>query len=299
MAGKDSIDVTLAHVDPSIVSCWDKMVKRGEECSLLLKHSKGKVIATLQCTTPVKTKTSSNFSTPSAEEEKKNKKKRKRGKKRKLEKLLAYHQRLVAEKGLPPSRLMEEHAALSLSPSHKITCEKQFKCDQCDFASDSQRGLRVHVGRSHKETEVLRAEEQDVSFALSEVSEVREEDSSVKADTSFGLEEQEAAEPAHPHPDWVMCPITLCRGMRERLQNEIKAKRPCNHCDAKHQDDCDCDELCEDCNDGECCNNCQCCGDWYDYLNGDVTSSEWKAYFASLGMDLPVNFLETYVPPFK
>ena len=123
MAGKDSIDVTLAHVDPSIVSCWDKMVKRGEECSLLLKHSKGKVIATLQCTSPVKTKTSSNFSTPSAEEEKKNKKKRK------LEKLLAYHQRLLAEKGLPPSRLMEEHAALSLSPSHKVTSEKQFKCD--------------------------------------------------------------------------------------------------------------------------------------------------------------------------
>ena len=129
MAGKDSIDVTLAHVDPSIVSCWDKMVKLDRECSLLLKHSKGKVIATLQCTTPVKTKTSSNFSTPSAEEEKKNKKKRKRGKKRKLEKLLAYHQRLVAEKGLPPSRLMEEHAALSLSPSHKVTSEKQFKCD--------------------------------------------------------------------------------------------------------------------------------------------------------------------------
>ena len=100
-------------------------------------------------------------------------------------------------------------------------------------------------------------------------------------------------------PDWVMCPRSLCRGMREILQNEIKRKRPYNHCDAKHQDDCDCDELCEDCNDGECCNNCQCCGDWYDYLNGDVTSSEWKAYFASLGMDLPVNFLETYVPPFK
>ncbi len=40
MAGKDSTDVTLAHVDPSLVSCWDKMVKRGEECSLLLKHSK-------------------------------------------------------------------------------------------------------------------------------------------------------------------------------------------------------------------------------------------------------------------
>ena len=54
MSGEDYADVTLAHVDPSLVSCWDKMVKRGEECSLLLKHSKGKVFATLQCTTPVK-----------------------------------------------------------------------------------------------------------------------------------------------------------------------------------------------------------------------------------------------------
>ena len=258
MAGKDSTDVTLAHVDPSIVSCWDKMVKRNRECSLLLKHSKGKVIATLQCTTPIKTTTSSNFSTPSAEEEKK-KKKRKGCKKRKLEKLLAYHQRLVAEKGLPPSRLMEEHAATSPSPSTKVTSEKQFHCDQCDFASDSQCGLKVHVGRSHKETEVLRAEEHDVSFALSEVSEIRDEDSIVKADASFRVEEQvlllEAAEPAHPHPDWVMCPRSFCKVMRDRLQNEIKDKRPCKRCDDKQRGDCAC-KPCEDCDYDECCNNC-------------------------------------------
>ena len=108
MSGKDSTDVTLAHVDHSLVSCWDKMVKRGEECSLQLKHSKGRVTATLQCTTTVKPFTSSPSLSPSAK-----KKKRKGGKKKKLEKLLAYHQRLVAEKGLPPSRLMEEHAATS------------------------------------------------------------------------------------------------------------------------------------------------------------------------------------------
>ena len=198
MAGKDSTDVTLAHVDPSIVSCWDKMVMQGKECSLLLKHSKGKVIATLQCTMQIKTTNSSNFSTPSAEEEKK-KKKRKGSKKRKLEKLLAYHQRLVAEKGLPPSRLMEEHAALSVSPSAKITSEKQFKCDQCDFGSDTQRGLKVHVGKSHKESEVLRAEEHDVSLALSELSEVRDDESNVKADNSFlGVVNEDPPEPAHP-----------------------------------------------------------------------------------------------------
>ena len=214
------------------------------------------------------------------------------GQKKKLEKLLAYHHRLVVEKGLPPSRLMEEHAAASPAPSTKVTSEKKFKCDQCDFGSDSQHGLKVHADRSHKETEVLRAEEHEVSFALSEVSDVREEDSIVKADTSFAVEEQETAEPAHPHPDWVICPRSLCRGMRERLQNRIKDERPCNLCDAK-QRDCVC-EPCEDCNYGECCNNCVCCG-------GDVkvTPVEWKAFFASLGMDLPTNFLETYVPPFK
>merc|ERR1712208_168989 len=167
-------------------SCWDKMVKRGEECSLLLKHSKGKVIATLQCTTPVKTKTSSNFSTPSAEEEKK-----KRGKKRKLEKLLAYHQRLVAEKGLPPSRLMEEHATISSTPSDQSTGAEKFKCDHCDFKSDSQRGLKVHVGRSHKNTEVLRDGEHDQSLDLSCASSKREE---ISFNADGASEEQEAEE---------------------------------------------------------------------------------------------------------
>ena len=95
---------------------------------------------------------------------------------------------------------MEEHAATSFDPSAKITGGKNFNCDQCDFASVSQRGLKVHVGRSHKDAEVLRAEEHEVSIALSELSEVREDDSSVKADTSFEAE-QEAAEPAHPHRD--------------------------------------------------------------------------------------------------
>jgi len=124
MTGKDSIDVTLAHVDPTLVSCWDKMVKQGEECSLHLKHSKGKVIATLQCTRTVKPPTLSLSPSPSAKE----KKKKRKGGKKKLEKLLAYHQRLVEEKGLPPSRLMEEHAASSPAPSTQVTSEKRFKC---------------------------------------------------------------------------------------------------------------------------------------------------------------------------
>ena len=239
------------------------MVKRGEECSLLLKHSKGKVIATLQCTTPIKSTTSSNFSTPSAEEKKK-KNKRKGGKKRKLEKLLAYHQRLVAEKGLPPSRLMEEQAALSVSPSTKITSEKQFKCDQCDFGSDTQRGLKVHVGRSHKESEVLRAEEHDVSLALSELSEVRDDDSNVKADTSLGMEvcieEQKDEEiqsfisvlktalvlwpeddPPHRCPPWVRCQNLKCRVEAEIENQEYAAAGECDDCG---ENDCECGHEC-------------------------------------------------------
>ena len=171
MSGEDFVGVTLANVDPSIVSCWDKMVKQGEECSLLLKHSKGKVVSTLQCITPVKTLTSLPSSPPSALE----KKKKRKGAK-KLEKLLAYHQRLVVEKGLPPSRLMEEHAALSTPPPAKSPSSSQFECDRCDFASDTQRGLKVHMGKSHKNTEVLRDEEHEVSLVLSEHSdEVRDD----------------------------------------------------------------------------------------------------------------------------
>ena len=128
------------------------------------------------------------------------------------------------------------------------------------------------------------------------VSKTREEDTIVKADTSCGEEEQETAEPAHPHPDWVICPRSLCRVMRGRLQQRIKEKRPCNLCGAKQQDDCVC-EPCEDCNMyGECCNNCVCCKVNFGDVN--VTPNEWKAFFASQGMDLPTNFLETYEPPF-
>ena len=166
MPDQDSIDVTLAHVDPSLLSCWQEMVKRGVECSLLLKHRSGKMIATLQCTTSSTRSSSPSTSSSSAKKRKKN-----RGNKMKrLEALLAYHQRLVTEKGLPPSRLMKQHAA-ALAPASSIQSSggKQFKCDQCKFESDSQRGLRVHIGRSHKEqqlSEVLRDGDLDVTLPL-------------------------------------------------------------------------------------------------------------------------------------
>ena len=66
-----------------------------------------------------------------------------------------------------------------------------FKCDQCDFSSVSQRGLKVHVGRNHKvqqAAEILR-EDLEESLNLSEQSDEREEDiSSVNADISSILE---------------------------------------------------------------------------------------------------------------
>ena len=117
MAAANSLDVTLVPVDTSILSCWEEKVKQGIECSLLLKHSKGKVITTLKCSVdlqPPKAGSVRHLAPSTQAEEKgrtKKKKKNKGGKKRKLESLLAYHQRLVEERGLPPSRLMLEQAA--------------------------------------------------------------------------------------------------------------------------------------------------------------------------------------------
>ena len=106
MAAANSVDVTLVPVDTSILSCWEEKVKQGIECSLLLKHSKGKVITTLKCSVgwPIPNAGSNCHLTPSTQAKekggtKKKKNNNKGGKKRKLESLLASHQRLVEEKG--------------------------------------------------------------------------------------------------------------------------------------------------------------------------------------------------------
>ena len=196
MSSEDSLGVTLALVDPSLLSSWEGMVKRGEECSLLLMHSKGKITATLQSTTP--TPSSAMSSSPSSTSSADKRKKTKGSKEKRLKALLAYHQRLVVEKGLPPSRLMEQQAAASsaIAPaSHDQSPglkKKLFQCHQCDFSSDSQRGLKVHAGRSHKlqqASEILR-EELEVSLTLSQLSDEQEKDiSSVNADTSSTLDD--------------------------------------------------------------------------------------------------------------
>ena len=48
MAGANFLDHNLVSVDPSILSCWEEKVKEGFDCTLLLKHSKGKVTTILK-----------------------------------------------------------------------------------------------------------------------------------------------------------------------------------------------------------------------------------------------------------
>ena len=194
MVATDFSDVPLAPVDASLLSCWEEKVKQGVDCSLVLKHSKGKVITILKCSEVVlKCPEARNSNplpsaTPSPHaEEKKKRKRNKGGKKKKLESMLSFHQRLVDEKGLPPSRLMLEHAALAEPSSTDIGTE--FQCDQCDFRSSSKRGLSVHNGHAHKESqkpETLRDLEHDRSLDLSSASSNRDEISS-----SFNADSEE------------------------------------------------------------------------------------------------------------
>ena len=69
-----------------------------------------------------------------------------------------------------------------------------FKCDQCDRTFDTTKGLKVHIGRSHKdetEPEVLRDTVADNSLELSEVNESREEDNSSSMANSTHLDDFE------------------------------------------------------------------------------------------------------------
>ena len=105
MSAQELSDVTLALVDTDVLSCWESKVKLGLECSLLLKHSKGKVTTTLQFSAP----TASSSDSQAVKKKKTKisaKQKRSKMNAKKLEALLAYQKRLVEERGLPPSRLM-------------------------------------------------------------------------------------------------------------------------------------------------------------------------------------------------
>ena len=116
-------DVTLAYADPAILQCWEEMVKQGAKCSLLLKHSNGK-IETILKSTLVNPKAKVQSSAPPAPFSVERKKRNKGSKKKRLEDLHAVD-----------------------APLHPVLAEQtpnDFKCDFCDFSTSSQNGLKIH-----------------------------------------------------------------------------------------------------------------------------------------------------------
>ena len=73
--------------------------------------------------------------------------------KKRLEALLAYHQSLVVKKGLPPSRLMMQHAVGP--PALPVQAEQgdpiRFQWHLCEFTTYSQQGVKVHIEKQYSE----------------------------------------------------------------------------------------------------------------------------------------------------
>ena len=87
MAAAKYPDVPLVSADASLLSCWEEKVKLGVDCSLVLKHSKGKVVTILKCSSAIAKRPANSSSSPAASsttsshaEEKKKKKKKKKNK---------------------------------------------------------------------------------------------------------------------------------------------------------------------------------------------------------------------------
>ena len=137
-------------------------MKQGLECSLVLKHSRGKIVTTLSCSVS-RNPDARSPSPPVPASKSKPKKRRKRGGgKKRLEALLSYQQRLVEEKGLPPSRLMLQQAAVASGEEAAMQArihlpttqagdwrQRMFKCDLCDFYSSGQEGVSDHMKKAH------------------------------------------------------------------------------------------------------------------------------------------------------
>ena len=140
---------------------------------------------------------------------------------------------LVEERGLPPSRLMlQQAAAVSTSEPSPGQTEKKFKCDQCEFTSESQRGFKVHMGRRHKDLQLpenLRDGEREQFLAVSPLKEVREE---LPAAT-------EVSSPTSVSDSVAKC---VCCGQRcqseEALRIHLRDKhglpKICSDCDTMH-----------------------------------------------------------------
>ena len=136
-----------------IVLCWEEKVRLGAECSLLLKHSKWKIVTILKSSSLrskkpnissssiiVPPKDGKPITPPKAEKKKKN-----RNKKKRLESLLAYHQRLVTKKGMPPSRLMLKHTSSAPAlPVHTPKRKENFTCSHYEYSTPSKLGLATY-----------------------------------------------------------------------------------------------------------------------------------------------------------
>ena len=114
------------------------------DCSLLLKHSNGKIFTTLTTINVWRPKAKVPTTVLSQGEKEKVKKKKKKRSKKRLEDLLTFHQRLVEEKGIPPSRLMLKHAASAIPASSPILeqydIKEDFKCEHCGIFFFNQAG---------------------------------------------------------------------------------------------------------------------------------------------------------------
>ena len=169
MAAADFPYDTLVSVDPLILSCWEDKAKQGIVCSLTLTHSKGKVTTIFKLVTPDARQSLPVASLPQAEAEKKQQRRRKKRKsagKKRLESLLSFQERLVRERGLPPSRLMLQHGVgkepisqnkqppqqakpnLPTRPASSYK-DRWFKCDLCEFYSRAKEGVSAHWEKAH------------------------------------------------------------------------------------------------------------------------------------------------------
>ena len=110
-------DVPLVSVDLAILLCWEEQVNQGKDCSLFLECKNGKISTILNVSQLRSSDAKASKLTPASESQAGIKKKKNSSKR--LQKLLACHQCLVTEKGLPPTRLMLQHAAAPVTESAK------------------------------------------------------------------------------------------------------------------------------------------------------------------------------------
>ena len=94
-------------------------MKKEKDCSLFLECKNGKITTILKVSQLKNCDAKASKLTPNSKSRAGIKKKKKKNNNQRLQKLLAYHQRLVTEKYLPPSRIMLQHAAALVNDSVK------------------------------------------------------------------------------------------------------------------------------------------------------------------------------------